>query len=132
MNNITISITNSDQIVNAFHKAPELMRKALPKAVNKSLLTIGADAAKNAPYATGNLSSSILDPERGLKLANDSNFISGSVGSGVGYGAFVESGTRFMRARPYLEPAVFNNHGKVERFFTEAVEDVLSQVARNL
>lgn len=128
MSDMKLVITNRDQIIAAFRKAPQLMRKALPIAINKSLLTIGGQAARNAPVLTGNLRSSILDPDRGLMLASDSVF-SGSVGSGVGYGAFVESGTRFMQAQPFLKPAVESTNDDVQKFFTEAVDGVMSDIA---
>jgi HK97 gp10 family phage protein len=130
-NDIKITIRNSAQISYAFRQAPHLMRVEFPKAINKALLTIGGQAARNAPVRTGNLRSSILDPHRGLRLANSSGF-TGSVGSGTGYGGFVEGGTRFMRARPYLRPAVNSTNDTVQEFFTEAVDSVLSQISRSV
>lgn len=130
MSDIRIEIANKDQIVAAFRKAPKLMRKSLTKAINSSLLTIGGKAARNSPVRTGNLRSSILDPDRGLILANETSF-SGSVGSGVGYGAFVEHGTRFMRAQPFLTPAVTDSNKDVQKFFTDAVDSVFSEIARD-
>lgn len=127
MSDIQITIKNSDQIVAAFKRAPERMRRAFPKAINRTLLTIGGKAAKNAPVRTGNLRGSILDPDRGLILATESMF-KGSVGSGTGYGAFVEQGTRFMRAQPYLGPAVTDSQQQTEQFFTEAVGSVMSEI----
>jgi HK97 gp10 family phage protein len=127
---IKITIRNADQIAKAFRQAPQLMRVAFPKAINKALLTIGGQAARNAPVRTGNLRSSILDPNRGLQLANSTGFV-GSVGSGTGYGGFVEGGTRFMRARPYLRPAVESTDAVIQEFFTEAVDSVFSQISRD-
>lgn len=127
-NDIQITIKNSAQISYAFKQAPQLMRVAFPKAINKALLTIGGKAARNAPVRTGNLRSSILDPHRGLMLANSTGFV-GSVGSGTGYGGFVEGGTRFMRAQPYLRPAVDSTNDTVQEFFTDAVDSVLSEIS---
>lgn len=130
MSDISLKIVNIDQIVLAFAKGPQRMRRALLKATNQSLLTIGRKAAQNAPVLTGNLRSSILDPDRGLTLATDS-MLSGSVGSGVGYGAFVEQGTRFMRAQPFLGPAVQDTNEQVNQFFTDAVSSVFSDIAKD-
>lgn len=131
MSDIAITITNLDKLVSAFAKSPQLMRRALIKATNQSLFTIGREAVQNAPVLTGNLRSSIFDPDRGLVLATDSQ-LSGSIGSGVGYGAFVEQGTRFMRAQPFLGPAVQDTSAQVNQFFTDAVDSVLSDIAGNI
>lgn len=58
-------------------------------------------AKANAPYRTGRLRASIsstLDVQRGRLV--------GIVGSDVDYAGFVELGTRYMRAQPYLRPAL--------------------------
>ncbi len=138
---ITVRIINLPQIISAFRLAPSLMKPALTSAINKSLLTIGREADKNlqnvvykAPISksgykrTGNLLSSVLDPNRGLQLARDGVF-SGSVGSGVGYGLFVEMGTKFMAARPFLQPAVDSTQDQVTEFFVSGVQSVLDTIA---
>lgn len=127
-NTINIEITNAVEIEAAFRLAPAEMRAALTKVINKSLLSIGKAAAKNSPVRTGNLRSSILDPERGLKL-DPGGLLRGSVGSGTNYGLFVEKGTRFMAAQPFLQPAVDSNIVQVQTFFVEAVKSVLDKIA---
>lgn len=129
MSDIKVTISNADQISSAFRQYPTLIKKSLSDAVNKSLLTIGKEAAANAPVRTGNLRSSILDPTRGLNLASEGIF-SGSVGSGVGYGGYVEFGTRYMSAQPYLTPAVNSTNDTVQGFFTKAVDDVLNKISK--
>lgn len=126
---VAIHIENIAQIRAAFQQAPKLMNRALVGAINKSLLTVGSSAVKKSPVRTGLLRGSILDPNRGLQLATPSVF-SGSVGSGVGYGGFVEYGTRFMRAQPYLRPAVEDTNGQVNQFFTDAVDSVFNAISR--
>lgn len=130
MSDIKLVISNADKIASAFRRAPSLVRRQLPDAINRSLLTIGAEAAQNAPVRTGNLRSSILDPDRGLTLADNSVF-EGSVGSGTGYGGFVESGTRFMQAQPFLAPAVSSTHSTVQDFFTQMLNNVLLEIGRS-
>lgn len=46
------------------------------------------------------------------------------------YGVFVEKGTRKMRARPYLVPALTENEREITRRVLERVEDVLRTIAR--
>ncbi len=127
---ITVQITNLEQIISAFNQAPTLMRGALNKAINQSLLVIGRQATINAPVLTGNLRSSILDPSRGLQLASTGVF-NGSVGSGTNYGLFVEQGTKFMAAQPFLQPAVDSTNDQVQQLFTSAVQGVLNTIGAN-
>lgn len=137
---MNIEIVNLPEIRAAFSSAPRLMRTALPKAINKSLLLIGTEADKNlkkkiydAPISksgykrTGNLISSVLDPTRGLKLAGPGEY-KGYVGSGTNYGIFVEMGTRFMAAKSYLRPAVESTGLEVQTIFKEAVQGVLNKI----
>lgn len=125
---INVKIANLEEIIGAFNRAPSLMRAALPKAINQSLLTIGRQAEINAPVRTGRLRASILDPNGGLQLATAGVF-NGAVGSGTGYGLFVEMGTKFMAAQPFLQPAVDTVTDQVQQFFTDAVQSVLNIIA---
>lgn len=50
---------------------------------------------------TGRLRSSITH-----QIAQDSQSVYADIGSNVTYAGFVELGTRFMSARPYLRPAL--------------------------
>jgi HK97 gp10 family phage protein len=77
---------------------------AVSESVNASLLQAGeeivSEAQRVVPVKTGYLRSTI-----GI-LESGPNSI--TVGATAPYSAFVELGTRFMRPRPYLSPAV--NH----------------------
>lgn len=82
--------------------ARDLMRRAIrvhSKAV--SLCPVGTPESTGIPgYVGGTLRSSLtweIVAEQGL---------SAKVGTNVFYGPFVELGTRFMRAQPYLRPAL--------------------------
>lgn len=56
-------------------------------------------AQRNAPIDTGTLMRSIL-------LEMRDNGMTGIVGATAEYAAYVEYGTRFMNAQPYLDPAM--------------------------
>ena len=74
---------------------------------------VQAQAEAKAPRRTGRLSRDIAHEVKG-----EGKDIVGYVGvkkSGAFYGLFVERGTRRMRARPFLRPALFNNLGTVAR-----------------
>jgi HK97 gp10 family phage protein len=82
--------------------ARDLMRRALRvhrKAV--SLCPVGTPESTGKPgYVGGTLRSSLT-----WEVVRDDG-LSAKVGTNVFYGPFVELGTRYMRAQPYLRPAL--------------------------
>lgn len=118
---IEIRITNLPQIKSAFSRAPGLMRDSLNNAIKKSIITIQRDSMINTPVLTGRLRSSTRS------LFSD---MRGEVGTHTNYDVFIHEGTKYMRARPYLRQAVESNVDEVSKFFTEAVDDVLSKIGK--
>lgn len=80
----------------------KLKRNADMQEVKKIVKEHGANlqkkAQRNAPIDTGTLKRSI-----GLEIKNEG--ISAEVEATADYSAYVELGTRFMQAQPYLMPA---------------------------
>lgn len=97
------------------------MTLELNKAIKKSVVSIGKDSRTKTPVDTGRLRASTLEKFSNLK---------GEVGTHTSYDFFVHEGTRFMRPRPYLRTSVEGNRGNVDRFFTEAVNNVLSDIGK--
>ena len=78
------------------------LRGSVDEAVKRVCLVIERAAKQRAPVDTGNLRRSItteIDPARGDKAT-------GRVGTGVHYAPYVEFGTRYTRAQPFLGPAL--------------------------
>lgn len=116
---IAIKITNLPQIRAAFNKAPALMTQGLNDAIKKSVFTIQAQSMRNTPVLTGRLRASHTS-----MFAN----LQGSVSTNTNYDVFVHNGTRFMKARPYMQEAVDSEGNKVQDFFTKAVDSVLHKI----
>jgi HK97 gp10 family phage protein len=74
--------------------------------VGNMLMSIGVrvanNARSNAPVDTGRLRSSIQVTPPQLDGSN----LAVRVGTNVNYAIFVEQGTRFMRAQPFLQTAL--------------------------
>ena len=91
--NLTVVQDNSEQV-----------SLEIKRAIRSALREIGERAVGYAtdvvPVRTGNLRSSIAYD------ADDSQVI---IGSDVPYASYVEEGTRNMRPRPYLRPAIVNH-----------------------
>lgn len=121
MSTINITIKNLSQIKRAFAKSPVVMARELNKAIRKSVVSITKDSKKNTPIDTGRLRSSTYNKFENLR---------GELGTLTDYDMFVHEGTRFMKARPYLRQAVESNQPEVDRFFEEAVQTTLNEIAR--
>lgn len=112
---------NLDTFIARFRKAAQEI--AAPQSVmQKIVAVVETDAKRRAPVRTGTLRRSItgrtLSPLRGV------------VGSNVHYARFVEQGTRHMRARPFLEPAIEAQRLKIRDILIEFADEVFKDVAR--
>lgn len=136
MPEIDIKITNLPQIRRAFGMAPSLMTRELNLAIKKTIFTIkakeiGQYSSLGIRVVTGGLISSI---QRGEYFGN----LVGEVGPnvtgspGVRYSIFVHNGTRYMQARPFLKNAMAQASPEVERFFTNAVQNVLNDIGNSV
>jgi len=125
MPTIDVRVDNLPQIRAAFKRAPELMTMELNKAIGLSGLLIQRQAVQYAPVDTGRLWKSI-----GSKFEN----LKGTVGSGVltgapvNYDIYVQLGTKFQDAQPYLFSAVADSEAAVIEFFHKAVQNVLDKI----
>lgn len=71
------------------------------KAILRAGVKVEGAAKRICPVDTGRLRSSISH-----ELARDAKGLACFVGTNVDYAIFVELGTRFMPAQPYLRPAL--------------------------
>lgn len=107
------------EIIVKSDRLPELIAR-LPDAVNQILartaLSIEAEAKQRAPVRTGYLRNSIQ--------ASEVSQLAWRIGVGAEYGVFVEMGTRYQGARPFLTPAVEHARGNFASDF-RALESLL-------
>lgn len=123
MPEISIKITNLPQIKSAFNKAPGLMTKELNTAIAKSIFTIKRGSMINTPVLTGRLRASTY---------TNLNNLRGEIGTNTNYDVFIHEGTKFMKARPYLRDAVEASNEDVNKFFSDAVQNVLDKIGDNV
>lgn len=146
--NITIKIKNFDEVKEWLDKRPEVFRKEINRAVKKSVILIQGEARRNAPVDTGLLRSRIETRRFESKLE-------GQVFNRLSYALSVHEGTRphfppidalrgwsrrhgiepFLvaraisrrgtRATKFLSKAVRKNKNKIDRFFQQAVENLI-------
>lgn len=92
----SIKITGIDKLQMKLKKNVQM--SDVKKVVRKNGSELQKKAQKNAPVDTGTLQRSIT-----LEIRDSGK--TAEVEPTVDYGAYVELGTRFMTAQPYLKPA---------------------------
>lgn len=123
---VNITIKNLPEIKRAFDIAPFEMTKQLNLAIRKSVFNIQRQAVQYAPVDSGRLWKSISSKFGNLK---------GEVGSGaatgeaVNYDIYVQLGTRYQDAQPYLFSAVADSERDVNKYMEEAVQNTLDKIA---
>lgn len=97
-----VQVTDNSQIfINA-------KNQAVVAALESIGLTAERHAKEKCPVDTGRLRRSISHA-----VAEDEN--AAYIGTNVEYAAYVEMGTRFQKAQPYLKPAVTNHSEEYRR-----------------
>lgn len=85
----------------ALHRLLEGEQGPVAKDLLRRTVRVEGAAKRACPVDIGRLRSSITH-----RLEQDAQGLLGVVGSDVEYAIYVELGTRFMRAQPYLRPAL--------------------------
>jgi HK97 gp10 family phage protein len=108
--------------VEEFKQAVQQLDSAMQKYVHELLACWAADvkalAKQLAPVRTGYLRSSIY--------AKVQEWVA-EIGAEATYAMFVEFGTRYMQARPYLFPAVEEYLPELERIILEAIDQAKAE-----
>lgn len=85
-------------VSNHLPEAQALVHRALVETVAETAYDVEARAKMLAPVRTGTL-------RRSIHTVIEHGGLRATVGPSVSYAAFVEFGTRYMAARPYMRPA---------------------------
>ena len=103
--------------VEEFKAAMERFDSGMQRQVHRQLASWAADvkalARQLVPVRTGHLRSTIY--------AKIQEWVA-EIGAEATYALFVELGTRYMRARPYLYPAIKEYLPRLEQIICEALE----------
>lgn len=103
--------------VEEFRQAMQRFDSAMQKHIHRQLTSWAEDIKTSArqlvPFRTGYLRSTIY--------ARIREWVA-EIGAEAAYALFVEFGTRYMRARPYLYPAIQEHVPKLERIICDALE----------
>lgn len=103
--------------IRAFQNAMRNFDEAVKRQVHRQLASWAADvkaeAMRKVPVKTGYLRSTIYARVQEWVV---------QIGAEATYALYVELGTRYMRARPYLWPAIQQYLPQLEQIIREAIE----------
>ncbi|WP_288395061.1 HK97 gp10 family phage protein [uncultured Vagococcus sp.] len=94
----TVKIKGLNAYIRNVNKQPALVQKAVDQEINRSALRVERNAKKLAAWDTGWLSNNIYSTMVSLAKAE--------VMSPADYSIYIEEGTRYMAAQPFLFPAL--------------------------
>jgi len=114
---MAVEVTCNLEGVEEFKKAVEKLDSTMQRQIHEQLAKWAAnvkDAAKQlAPVRTGYLRSSLYAEIQGWTA---------KIGAEASYAGFVEFGTRYMQARPYIYPALQKHLPQLEQIILEALD----------
>jgi len=121
---MALEITCDVDGVEEFQRAMERFDSGMQRWVHRQLASWAADvkalAKQLAPVRTGHLRSSIY--------AKIQEWVA-EIGAEATYALFVEFGTRYMQARPYLYPAIQEHLPRLEQIICETIDEAKAEAS---
>lgn len=107
-----------------------IAKKLTRQAMRKAQKIVLADAKRRVPVDTGALKKSLK--VRALRRSRSRFGVEIRTGEGlfVGktfYDGFIELGTKRMRAKPFLRPALYDNESRVRAEFARSLRDLIRE-----
>lgn len=103
-----MQLEGMDALKRAVTRAPETLKAHMGTAVAQTTFAIAGRMRSSVPVRTGTLRGSIESTTRGM---SGRVLISGS----AYYWRFIEYGTRYQTARPFIRPATESESGQFEQ-----------------
>jgi len=119
---VAIEITCDTEGIEEFKQAMQQFDSGIQRHVHRLLASWAADvkalAKQLAPVRTGHLRSSIY--------AKIQEWVA-EIGAEATYAIFVEFGTRYMQAQPYLYPAIQEHLPRLEQIICEVIDQAKAE-----
>jgi HK97 gp10 family phage protein len=115
---ITCEVEGVEEFKRAVQQFDSAMQRQVHEQLEKWAMDVKEYAKALAPVRTGYLRSSIY--------AEIQEWVA-EIGAEASYALFVEFGTRYMQARPYLFPAVDEYLPELERIILEAIDQAKAE-----
>jgi HK97 gp10 family phage protein len=119
---VAIEITCDIEGIEEFKQTMQQFDSGIQRHVHRLLASWAADvkalAKQLAPVRTGHLRSSIY--------AKIQEWVA-EIGAEATYAIFIEFGTRYMQAQPYLYPAIQEHLPRLEQIICEAIDQAKAE-----
>jgi HK97 gp10 family phage protein len=119
---LALRITGLDRIREGLAAAPHELRVVANRVCDDMMSEVTERGKEIVPVRTGRLRNSIYRKKTG--------FLGWEVGATMFYAGFVEFGTRYMRARPYLRPAIEEKMPEIREELKDALMEKLMELLR--
>jgi len=114
---MAIKVSYDVQGVREFQAAIRIFESTMQRYVHAKLVSwaedVKTEAMRRTPVKTGHLRSSIYSLVKDWVV---------NIGAEATYALFVEVGTRYLRARPYLWPSIQQYLPQLEQVISEAID----------
>ena len=110
---VKYDVKGLNQFVNQVKQKPVKVKRAVDKELNRSALRVERKAKIYAAWDTGFMSNNIYSGSTGVLLYE--------VVSPANYSIFVELGTRYMAAQPFIYPALEEEYWQLMRNLNKIV-----------
>jgi len=119
--NVDVRIENIDKIKSGLNSSPLVFAKHVNKAIKQSIMAVERNTKPKTPVDTGY-----------LRLAQVPYFypLVGIYEPVAEYAIFVHEGTKFMKARPFLQQGLDDSRQYIRLAFEKALNDSLQEIAR--
>ena len=115
---ITCSIDGDEEFQTAIKKLESAMQNRIHRHLSSWTEEIKAEATRTVPVRTGHLRNTIYATVKEWVV---------NLGADATYASFVELGTRYMRAQPYLCPALQRHLPQLESTIVAAIDQAKSE-----
>lgn len=119
MSELKIRIKGLKKLQAGLRKSPARINKALQTIIKKSALLIERESKKKTPVDTGRLRASIFTSIFSRRAI---------VQPKTNYAIYVHEGTRYMRARPFMEHGLKNARAEINRIVNKEINLALSKI----
>lgn len=118
---VTFEVSGVEELAEKLSQLDNALFRRVHEQLLRWAFILRETARGYAPVRTGYLRSSIYATVHDWVV---------QVGAKASYAIFVEFGTRYMRAKPYLTPALQQCLPELERMIIEAIEQAKAEVER--
>ena len=116
-----VTFKGAPEAVAFLTKASPALREAVKKSLKQAAILVKADAIYRVPVRTGVLRKSI-------SYRVNSDEMGFTVGASAPYAAYIEYGTRYMRAQPFIRPSFISVMTNLKSAVSSEIETEIAKI----